>query len=95
MQQPGKDVKERSLQAFAQWIHLTGAEGLDGAALCQSSLVRTALEALHDPCAFDAAVEAVSELIWCTVRTNSDGMPSIKTEMQPFVSVRDFGRHIS
>lgn len=81
------EVRVRALQALAYWLQLTGAAGMEGAALRDHPLTALAFQGLGATDTFDAAVEAVSELIWCTVRFSSEGMPSIKPEMHPCVQV--------
>jgi len=63
------------LGAFGSWMRLGGGAGMDGAALCQHPLVAAALAGLESTEHFEAAVDAVCELVWCTVgpQVASDG----------------------
>jgi hypothetical protein len=80
----GAQVLEAVLRAFAQWLNLTSANGVSGDTLRSSPLVVQAFEGLRDSKVFESAVDAVDELIWCTVSTN-DCVPMIRSNMMPLV----------
>ena len=68
------------LTAFAAWVELGGMGSLDGAQLAQHPLVDAALTGLKDEDVFDAAVEAVVQLIYCS---SAGGSP--QPNLQPLV----------
>ena len=70
----------RVLTAFAAWAELGGLAAMDAAQLAQHPLVDAALAGLRDEDIFDAAVEAVVQLIFMS---SSGGSP--QPQMQPLV----------
>ena len=73
-------TRAKVLTAFAAWVELAGANFLDGAQLAQHPLVEAALAGLRDSDVFDAAVEALVQLIFAS---SSAGSP--RPHMQPLV----------
>ncbi|KAK9830032.1 hypothetical protein WJX72_009312 [[Myrmecia] bisecta] len=82
LNQHGERLREQVLEAFGSWLKLCGGAGLDGATLAQHPLVIASLEGLQAHETFDAAVDAVVELIFIT---SSQGMPD--QNMFPLVEV--------
>lgn len=83
----GDAVLQNVLAALAQWLSLTRARGVSCETLQQHPLIRKALDSLSNPAVFDAAVDAVDELIWCTVDRRSSTFPRIRGEMMPLIQV--------
>jgi len=87
---PGSEsTKRQVLEAFASWSRLSGGVGMDGAWLSQHPLVQAALQGLESTECFDAAVDAVCELVWtCVSGQAGNGMPpQILPHMLPLVQV--------
>ncbi|KAK9827594.1 hypothetical protein WJX81_001986 [Elliptochloris bilobata] len=73
--------REQVLEAFGAWLRVAaGSAHLDGAALAAHPLTAAALAGLQESETFDAAVEAVCELVFCTA---SGGQP--EAPMLPLV----------
>ena len=70
------------LVAFAEWLKLGDAASLQGASLAQHPLLAAALEGLASESAFDEAVDATVELVYCT---SSGGQP--EPSMLPVVGI--------
>lgn len=66
--QDGGARKPQALKAFASWLRLKSGCLLEGAVLAQHQLTQAALQGLQstDDAVFEAAVDAVCELIYCT-----------------------------
>lgn len=62
----GAQTRSRVLEAFSSWLQLTPGGGLPGSQLAQHPLVTAALEGLDSSDTFNAAVEALVELIYST-----------------------------
>eukprot|EP00891_Asterochloris_glomerata_P002287 jgi/Astpho2/2287/e_gw1.00040.5.1_t len=62
--QDGGARKPQALKAFASWLRLKSGCLLEGAVLAQHQLTQAALQA--NDAVFEAAVDAVCELIYCT-----------------------------
>ena len=75
-------VAAKVLVAFAEWLKLGDAASLQGASLAQHPLLAAALEGLASESAFDEAVDATVELVYCT---SSGGQP--EPSMLPVVSI--------
>ena len=70
------------LVAFAEWLKLGDAASLQSANLAQHPLLAAALDGLASESAFDEAVDATVELVYCT---SSGGQP--EPSMLPLVSI--------
>ena len=70
------------LVAFAEWLKLGDAASLQSASLAQHPLLAAALEGLASETAFDEAVDATVELVYCT---SAGGQP--EPSMLPVVSI--------
>ena len=75
-------VAAKVLVAFAEWLKLGDAASLQGASLAQHPLLAAALEGLASESAFDEAVDATVELVYCT---SLGGQP--EPSMLPVVSI--------
>jgi transportin-3 len=75
------------LRSFTEWLKLKPGAGLDGAALAQHPLVTAALQGLQSAQTFDASVEALCELIYCTVDSQGPlpGMDPLIQRLVPAV----------
>lgn len=82
----GDVVLQSVLAALAQWLSLTRARGVSCETLQTHPLIRKALDSLGNPAVFDDAVDAVDELIWCTVDRKAS-FPRIRGEMMPLIQV--------
>lgn len=80
----GDVVLQSVLAALAQWLSLTRARGVSCETLQTHPLIRKALDSLGNPAVFDDAVDAVDELIWCTVDRKAS-FPRIRGEMMPLI----------
>ena len=78
----GPAVTPKILVAFSEWLKLGDAASLQGANLAQHPLVMAALEGLASESAFDEAVDATVELVYCT---STGGQP--EPSMLPLVSL--------
>lgn len=56
-------------------MRLSGGRSFDGAVLATNPLTQASIEGLRHLETFDAAVESLSELVWCTAW---DGMPEVR-----------------
>jgi len=71
----GERMREHLLVAYGAWIRLSadrGCPGLDGTALVEHPLTAVAVSGLAEPDTFEAAVNALIELLWCT---SQEGRP--------------------
>lgn len=83
----GDSVLDTMLRALTQWLHLTGASEVDIQALRSSALLQRTYAALAGQEHFEAAVDAVDELVWCCVY-HVEHQPHVKSDMQGLSSVR-------
>lgn len=75
-------VAAKVLVAFAEWLKLGDAASLQSASLAQHPLLAAALDGLTSESAFDEAVDATVELVYCT---STGGQP--EPSMLPVVSI--------
>jgi transportin-3 len=91
---PDPGVRISALAAYAAWVRLASASdaagplpGMDGAALAAHPLTAAALAGLADPACFDAAVDAVAELVYVSAMGGkpAPGMEALAGAIVPAV----------
>jgi len=87
---PGAEADEslvqQVLEAFAAWLRLSGGEGMDGSQLVQHPLVVLSLQSLESTESFEAAADAVCELVWACVEPDIQP-PKLIGGMVPLVQL--------
>lgn len=77
-----------AIAAFAQWLQGAAGRGVDVATLPQQALVWRVLQELAGTQRFEAAADAVDELIFCAVVTDADGFSEPRPGSEPLMVVR-------
>ncbi len=97
LNQPGERTKELVLEAFGAWLKLSSARGLllpmGASALSEHPLTAAALSGLGSTQTFYASVDAVCELVWSTVDSETSVihepmMPMIQKLVSAVMSLR-------